>query len=121
MCSIGVAASVAASNKYSEMDILKKRALVYMDTTKRFISLTCRKIWKVGQDDPRRAIHSLKVGLSLTLVSLLYLLEPLFKGVGENVIWAVMTVVVVLEFTAGKKNSSYFAKVTIYRKHTTCS
>nr|GEU34432.1 aluminum-activated malate transporter 12-like [Tanacetum cinerariifolium] len=54
-----------------------------------------------GQDDPRRAIHSLKVGLSLTLVSLLYLLEPLFKGVGENVIWAVMTVVVVLEFTAG--------------------
>ncbi|PWA81008.1 aluminum-activated, malate transporter 12 [Artemisia annua] len=101
MCSIGVAASVAASNKYSEMDILKKRALVYMDTTKRFIGLTCRKIWKVGRDDPRRAIHSLKVGLSLTLVSLLYLLEPLFKGVGENVIWAVMTVVVVLEFTAG--------------------
>lgn len=100
MCSIGVAASVAATL----MDVLKKRTRVYMETTKRFLGLTSREIWKVGQDDPRRTIHSLKVGLSLALVSLLYLLEPLFKGVGENVIWAVMTVVVVLEFTAGKNH-----------------
>ncbi|XP_070006195.1 aluminum-activated malate transporter 12-like isoform X3 [Nicotiana sylvestris] len=63
--------------------------------------LIWRKIWKVGKEDRRRVIHSLKMGLSLTLVSLLYLLEPLFKGIGENAIWAVMTVVVVLEFTAG--------------------
>ncbi|KAF6134191.1 hypothetical protein GIB67_013588 [Kingdonia uniflora] len=58
-------------------------------------------VWKVGRDDPRRVIHSLKVGMSLTLVSLLYLMEPLFDGIGQNAIWAVMTVVVVLEFTAG--------------------
>ncbi|KAL5724331.1 Aluminum-activated malate transporter 12 [Ranunculus cassubicifolius] len=61
----------------------------------------CKMIWKIGREDPRRVIHSFKVGLSLTLVSLLYLLEPLFKGVGQNAIWAVMTVVVVLEFTVG--------------------
>ncbi|XP_042483471.1 aluminum-activated malate transporter 12-like [Macadamia integrifolia] len=64
-----------------------------------------RTVWqmtlKVGKEDPRRIIHSFKVGLSLTLVSLLYLLEPLFEGMGQNAIWAVMTVVVVLEFTAG--------------------
>ncbi|KAF9625127.1 hypothetical protein IFM89_019216 [Coptis chinensis] len=58
-------------------------------------------IWKVGREDPRRFIHALKVGLSLTLVSLLYLMEPLFEGIGSNAIWAVMTVVVVLEFTVG--------------------
>ncbi|XP_031503108.1 aluminum-activated malate transporter 12-like [Nymphaea colorata] len=58
-------------------------------------------VWLVGKEDPRRAIHSLKVGLALTLVSFLYLLEPLFKGVGDNAIWAAITVVVVLEFTAG--------------------
>ncbi|KAK9144456.1 hypothetical protein Sjap_004359 [Stephania japonica] len=57
--------------------------------------------WKVGRDDPRRVIHSLKVGLALCIVSLLFLLEPLFAGIGKNAIWAVMTVVVVLEFTAG--------------------
>ncbi|XP_024986710.1 aluminum-activated malate transporter 12-like [Cynara cardunculus var. scolymus] len=89
--------SAAVSDKCCTMDVFEKRAAVFMETTKRFP----RKIWKLGRDDPRRAIHSIKVGVSLTLVSLLYLLNPLFKGVGENVIWAVMTVVVVLEFTAG--------------------
>lgn len=63
-----------------------------------------RTIWRIGKEDPRRVIHSLKVGISLTLVSLLYLMEPLFKGFGSNAIWAVMTVVVVLEFTAGNNN-----------------
>ncbi|ESQ55620.1 hypothetical protein EUTSA_v10024816mg [Eutrema salsugineum] len=60
-----------------------------------------KRLWNVGKEDPRRVIHALKVGLSLTLVSLLYLMEPLFKGIGSNAIWAVMTVVVVLEFSAG--------------------
>ncbi|CAE6190076.1 unnamed protein product [Arabidopsis arenosa] len=60
-----------------------------------------KRLWSVGKEDPRRVIHALKVGLSLTLVSLLYLMEPLFKGIGSNAIWAVMTVVVVLEFSAG--------------------
>ncbi|KAF8027227.1 hypothetical protein BT93_E0211 [Corymbia citriodora subsp. variegata] len=59
------------------------------------------RMWEVGKEDPRRVIHSLKVGSSLALVSLLYLIEALSKGIGQNAIWAVMTVVVVLEFTAG--------------------
>lgn len=63
------------------------------------------KIWEVGREDPRRVIHSLKVGLALTLVSFLYLMEPIFKGIGQNAMWAVMTVVVVLEFTAGESFS----------------
>ncbi|KAJ0240643.1 Aluminum-activated malate transporter 13 [Hirschfeldia incana] len=60
-----------------------------------------KDIWKIGKEDPRRVKHALKVGVSLTLVSLLYLLEPLFKGIGSNAMWAVLTVVVVLEFSAG--------------------
>ncbi|CAL5432370.1 unnamed protein product [Camellia sinensis] len=80
---------------------MKKRIENLGEKMKRLPGLTWKTVWKVGRDDPRRVIHSLKVGLSLTLVSLLYLMEPLFKGVGENAIWAVMTVVVVLEFTAG--------------------
>ncbi|XP_060673800.1 aluminum-activated malate transporter 12-like isoform X2 [Ziziphus jujuba] len=74
---------------------------VFVEKTKRYPGLVWKTIWKVGKEDPRRVIHALKVGLSLTLVSLLYLMEPLFEGVGQNAIWAVMTVVVVLEFTAG--------------------
>ncbi|KAL6873491.1 hypothetical protein ACP4OV_013573 [Aristida adscensionis] len=60
-----------------------------------------RRAWSIGREDPRRAIHALKAGTALTLVSLLYILEPFFKGIGKNAMWAVMTVVVVLEFTAG--------------------
>ncbi|KAM0061412.1 putative aluminum-activated malate transporter [Helianthus debilis subsp. tardiflorus] len=95
MCSIGV------WGDYARVELWKKRARVYMEKTKRFLVSFCREIWKAGRDDPRKAVHSIKVGLSLSLVSLLYLLEPLFNGVGANAIWAVMTVVVVLEFTAG--------------------
>ncbi|PWA96927.1 aluminum activated malate transporter family protein [Artemisia annua] len=80
---------------------LSKKTKICIEKVKGFPGYVCRKTWKVGRDDPRRVIHAFKVGFSLTLVSLLYLLEPLFKGVGQNAIWAVMTVVVVLEFTAG--------------------
>ncbi|CAH2046195.1 unnamed protein product [Thlaspi arvense] len=62
---------------------------------------TLKNLWNVGKEDTRRVKHALKVGVSLTLVSLLYLMEPFFKGIGKNAIWAVMTVVVVLEFSAG--------------------
>ncbi|KAE8730858.1 Aluminum-activated malate transporter 12 [Hibiscus syriacus] len=79
----------------------KTRFLEFSGKMKRFPGWLWRTIWKAGREDPRRMIHAVKVGLSLTLVSLLYLMEPLFKGIGTNAIWAVMTVVVVLEFTAG--------------------
>ncbi|KAK4481953.1 hypothetical protein RD792_012866 [Penstemon davidsonii] len=84
-----------------KIDALKKRTNVLLEKMKKNADLTWRSICRIGEEDPRRVLHSLKVGLSLTLVSLLSLLEPLFKGIGQNAIWAVMTVVLVLEFTAG--------------------
>ncbi|KAL8488420.1 hypothetical protein ACS0TY_024626 [Phlomoides rotata] len=80
-----------------KIEAMKKRSLVLLEKMKTLAKSVCR----VGQEDPCRVIHSLKVGFSLTLVSLLYLLEPFFNGIGQNAIWALMTVVVVLEFTAG--------------------
>ncbi|KAG4943434.1 hypothetical protein JHK82_047601 [Glycine max] len=84
---------------------LMKRVLALGDKLRVFLSLAWESVWKMGRDDPRRVIYAFKVGFSLTLVSLLYLLEPFFKGLGENVIWAVMTVVVVFQFTAGASSS----------------
>lgn len=60
---------------------------------------------QLGKDDPRRVIHSLKVGLALTLVSLLYYWRPLYGGIGIAGMWAVLTVVVVFEFTVGKSKN----------------
>lgn len=61
-----------------------------------------KRVKKLGQDDPRRIVHSIKVGLALALVSLIYYLRPLYDGFGVAGIWAVLTVVVVFEFTVGK-------------------
>ncbi|KAK6135593.1 hypothetical protein DH2020_030661 [Rehmannia glutinosa] len=100
----GIAMGIAAEDPYdwtAKMDAMKKRSFVLVEKMKTFAKSVWMTISRVGQEDPCRVLHSLKVGFSLTLVSLLYLLEPLFKGIGQNAIWAVMTVVVVLEFTAG--------------------
>ncbi|KAI3523147.1 hypothetical protein L1887_01204 [Cichorium endivia] len=55
----------------------------------------------IGVDDPRRIVHSLKVALAITLVSMVYYLQPLYNGMGEAGIWAILTVVVVFEYTVG--------------------
>ncbi|XP_011042595.1 PREDICTED: aluminum-activated malate transporter 8-like [Populus euphratica] len=56
---------------------------------------------KLGEDDPRRVIHSLKVGLALTFVSSFYYSRPLYDGFGVSGMWAVLTVAVIFEFTVG--------------------
>ncbi|KAK4440565.1 Aluminum-activated malate transporter 2 [Sesamum alatum] len=56
---------------------------------------------KLGGEDPRRVVHSFKVGLAITLVSLFYYFDFFYEGFGVNAMWAVMTVVVVFEFSVG--------------------
>lgn len=60
-----------------------------------------RKIKRLGQDDPRRIIHSLKVGLAISLVSLIYYVESLYGGFGGSAMRAILTVIVVMEFSVG--------------------
>ena len=70
----------------------------------RFLSKNWRfleKAWKLGASEPRKVIHCLKVGVALSLVSLFYYMRPLYDGVGGTAMWAVMTVVVVFEYTVG--------------------
>jgi hypothetical protein len=57
---------------------------------------------KIAQDDPRRLTHSAKVGVALTLVSLVYYYQPIYVNFGVSAMWAVVTVVVVFEFSVGK-------------------
>lgn len=62
---------------------------------------------KIGKDDPRRVLHAVKVGTAISLVSLFYYLHPLYGSLGVSAMWAVLTVVVVFEFSVGKKNMNY--------------
>jgi Aluminium activated malate transporter len=61
-----------------------------------------KNAWQLGVDDPRKVLHGFKVGLALALVSLFYYTRPLYDGVGGAAMWAIMTVVVVFEYTVGK-------------------
>lgn len=59
---------------------------------------------RVGEEDPRRIVHAFKVGVALVLVSCFYYYQPFGPFTdyfGINAMWAVMTVVVVFEFSVG--------------------
>ncbi|GLJ39486.1 hypothetical protein SUGI_0806620 [Cryptomeria japonica] len=108
-CNIDIALEGSEINSSRSLFACMKKLSQLLETPARkmwrklsqLLETPVRKMWKFGKDDPRRVIHAIKVGLALSLVSLFYLMEPLFDQVGDNVIWAVMTVVVVFEFTAG--------------------
>ncbi|KAM3282541.1 aluminum-activated malate transporter 10 [Capsicum chacoense] len=59
------------------------------------------KAWSLAVNEPKKVVHCFKVGLALSLVSVFYYMRPLYDGVGGNAMWAVMTVVVVFEYTVG--------------------
>ena len=61
-----------------------------------------KKSRDIAEDDPRKVIHCLKVGMALTVVSLFYYMRPLYEGVGRNAMWAIMTTVVVFENSVGE-------------------
>ena len=61
-----------------------------------------KRVWKLGADDPRKVIHCIKVGLALAVVSIFYYTRPLYDGVGGTAMWAIMTVVVIFDFTVGE-------------------
>ncbi|XP_004974302.1 aluminum-activated malate transporter 1 [Setaria italica] len=61
-----------------------------------------KKLAKMATDDPRQVVHSFKVGLALTLVSVLYYVRPIFNKWGLSTLWAVLTVAVVMEYTVGE-------------------
>ena len=69
---------------------------------------------RVAKEDPRRVVHSFKVGLVLSLVSSFYYYQPLYDSFGVNAMWAVMTVVVVFEFSVGPFSHSKL-KILLFR------
>ena len=85
----------------------------YFSCARRCLRALPKKLWakatnfanqtkKLGQDDPRRVTHSLKVGLALTLVSMFFYVQALYDSFDVSAMWAIMTVVVVMEFSVGK-------------------
>lgn len=79
-----------------------KRVKDFANKLKDCVTKHVKNVQKFGKDDPRRIVHSIKVGLALTSVSMLYYVRPLYNSFGVSGMWAILTVVVVFEFTVGK-------------------
>lgn len=56
---------------------------------------------QMGKSDPRKIVFSAKMALALMMISLLVFLKLPIEALSTHSIWAILTVVVVFEFSIG--------------------
>ena len=87
-----------------EINIPQVSNVVICDAEKNS-DLSCRgwimEVWKFCKEDTNRIIFALKVGLAVLLVSLLILIRAPYHVFGSNIIWSILTVAIMFDYTVG--------------------
>ncbi|XP_061988937.1 aluminum-activated malate transporter 9-like [Rosa rugosa] len=60
-----------------------------------------RRVWDFIKEDSNRVKFAFKVGLAVLLVSLLILFRAPYEVFGTNIIWSILTVAIMFEYTVG--------------------
>ncbi|TKY50815.1 Aluminum-activated malate transporter 4 [Spatholobus suberectus] len=84
-----------AEAKRSCLDALSDRVVRFRNGSKDFAS----KLYEMGRSDRRKVVFAMKAGLSLAIVSLFIYIKE--EQLSKYSIWAILTVVVVFEFSIG--------------------
>ncbi|KAJ0770144.1 putative aluminum-activated malate transporter [Helianthus annuus] len=79
-----------SSSTKDELPKTSNKAVVFMYT-----------ILDFAKEDRNRVTFSLKVGLAVLLVSLLILVQAPYKVFGATIIWSILTVAIMFEYTVG--------------------
>lgn len=66
------------------------------------VKLFAVNVYEMGLSDPRQFIFAAKSGLALAIVSILIFFKEPSNWVSQYSIWAILTVIVVFEFSIGK-------------------
>jgi len=83
------------SEPRSFLDALSDRVVSFHNRSKDF----AYKLYQMGRNDRRKVVFAIKAGLSLAIVSLVIYVEE--EQFSKYSIWAILTVVVVFEFSIG--------------------
>lgn len=75
-------------------------------------------VWNFCKEDSNRVIFSLKAGFAVLLASLLVLVQVPYETLGTHVIWAIITVAIMFEYTVGMNLSIYSHNIYILHKTT---
>ena len=59
------------------------------------------EVWAFAGEEANRVAFTLKAGLAMLLVSLLVLIGEPYMLYGTNVVWSILTVGIMLEYTVG--------------------
>lgn len=89
--------NIASINRTKVSETMKKSGDQVHFSCKNWIS----DVWKFCKEDTNRVTFSLKVGLAVLLVSLLILFRAPYHVLGTSIIWSILTVAIMFEYTVG--------------------